>query len=281
MSSRRAAGLPCMEKRNPTSSRTRGTVKSQDGTAIAYERRGDGPPLVLVSGALATAADEAPLASLLAHRFRVISYDRRRRGGSGDTAPYAVEREVEDLAAIVEEAGGNASVHGTSSGGALALEAAAAGLPMVQLSVYEPPFVTDPAGREATAAHRSRLEDLLARDRRGDALELFLTDVLAPGVLGGLRRPPLWAELEALAHTLVYDHAVLGDARVPAERLREVTARVMVVDGGASPSWQRETVRAVSEALPRGRHRTLTGQTHEVAPHVLAPVLEGFFAGAA
>ncbi|MFJ6633183.1 alpha/beta fold hydrolase [Streptomyces sp. NPDC091376] len=270
-----------MEKPNPTSSRTRGTVKSQDGTAIAYERRGDGPPLVLVSGALATAADEAPLASLLAHRFSVISYDRRGRGGSGDTAPYAVEREVEDLAAVVEEAGGSVSVHGTSSGGALALEAAAAGLPMVQLSVYEPPFVTDPAGREATAAHRARLEDLLARDRRGDALELFLTDVLAPGVLGGLRRSPLWAELEALAHTLVYDHAVLGDARVPAERLREVTARVMVVDGGASPSWQRETVRAVSEALPRGRHRTLTGQTHEVAPHVLAPVLEGFFAGAA
>lgn len=263
MSSACGRGLHVMDNPNPTMSRTRGTVLSKDGTVIAYERRGDGPPLVLVGGALATAADEAPLANLLAHRFSVIAYDRR---------------EVEDLAAVVEEAGGHVCVHGTASGGVLALEAAASGVPVAQLSLYEPPFVTDPAGREAAAARREDVAALLARGRRGDALKLFLSEVLPPGVLGGLRRSPLWAELEARAHTLAYDHAVLGDAGVPAERLREVAVRVTVVDGGASPSWRRDSVRAVARALPRGRHRTLTGQTHEVAPHVLAPALAGFFA---
>ncbi|MFJ6944039.1 alpha/beta fold hydrolase [Streptomyces wuyuanensis] len=281
MSSAGGHGLHGMDNPNPTMSRTRGTVRSQDGTVIAYERRGDGPPVVLVGGALATAADQAPLANLLAHRFSVIAYDRRGRGASGDTAPYAVRREVEDLAAVVGEAGGHACVHGTASGGALVLEAAAAGLPVARLSVYEPPFVTDPAGRAQSAARRERLEGLLAGDRRSDALELFLSEALPPGALDGLRGSPLWAELEARAHTLAYDHAVLGDAGVPAGRLREVAVRVMAVDGGASPSWRRESVRAVSRALPRGRHRTLTGQTHEVAPHVLAPALEGFFADAA
>ncbi|MEU2495193.1 hypothetical protein [Streptomyces sp. NPDC007883] len=113
---------------------------------------------------------------------------------------------------------------------------------------------------------------------RAGALKLFLSEVLPPGMLGGLRRSPLWAEREARAHTLAYDHAVLGDAGVPAGRLREVALRVTVVDGGASPSWRRDSVRAVAPALPRGRHRTLTGQTHEVAPHVPAPAPAGFFA---
>ncbi|MGW1883075.1 alpha/beta fold hydrolase [Streptomyces sp. NPDC001970] len=267
-----------MENLNRTPSKIRGTAISADGTAIAYERQGDGPPVILVSGALATAANEAPLAALLAHRFSVITYDRRGRGSSGDTTPYAVKREIEDLAALIDAAGGSASVHGMSSGGALALEAAAAGLPITRLSVYEPPFLTDPAGRRASAAQRARLDGLLAEDRRADALELFLAGVMPPGMLAQLRRSPLWGKLEALVHTLAYDHAVMGDTRVPTKRLREVTARVMVVDGGASPTWQRETVRVISETLPRGRHRTLTGQTHEVAPHVLAPVLEDYFA---
>ncbi|WP_351223326.1 alpha/beta fold hydrolase [Streptomyces sp. NPDC002133] len=267
-----------MENPKRTLSKIRGTALSADGTAIAYERQGDGPPVILVSGTLATAANEAPLAALLAHRFSVITYDRRGRGSSGDTTPYAVKREIEDLAALIDAAGGSASVHGMSSGGALALEAAAAGLPITQLSVYEPPFLTDPAGRRANADQRARLDGLLAEERRADALELFLDGMMPSGTLAQLRRSPLWGRLEALAHTLAYDHAVMGDARVPTKRLREITARVMVVDGGASPTWRRETVRVISETLPRGRHRTLTGQTHEVAPHVLAPVLEDYFA---
>ncbi|MER6998880.1 alpha/beta fold hydrolase [Streptomyces sp. NPDC000410] len=267
-----------MDNLSGTLSRTRGTAVSADGTVIAYERQGDGPPVILVGGALCTAANEAPLATLLAHRFAVLTYDRRGRGASGDTAPYAVEREIEDLAALIEAAGGSASVHGMSSGGALVLKAAADGLPIPQLSVYEPPFLTDRAGRSANAAHRARLDGLIADDRRAEALELFLADAMPPATLAQLRHSPLWGELESLAHTLAYDHAVLGDARVPTKRLRRISARVMVVDGGASPRWQRDTVRAISEALPRGRHRTLTGQTHDVAPHVLAPVLEDYFA---
>ncbi|MGA5062369.1 alpha/beta fold hydrolase [Streptomyces exfoliatus] len=244
--------------------RLRGRVTSQDGTPIAYERYGDGPPLVLVSGALGTAATDRPLGLLLARRFSVLAYDRRGRGGSGDTGPYAVEREFEDLAAVVAEAGGEPALHGTGTGGALVLGALAAGLPAGPVSVYEPPY-----SAEAAARHRGAVA-LLDRGRRGAALDLFLADSTVPAEL----RPGV-AEL---AHTLAYDHAVLGDGTVPARHLARVHARVLVVDGGASPAGARRAARALTAALPRARHRTLTGQTHEVAPHVLAPVLEEFLA---
>ncbi|MER5889799.1 alpha/beta fold hydrolase [Streptomyces sp. NPDC001941] len=267
-----------MENPSRTLSRSQGRVRSDDGTLIAYERLGDGPPVVLVGGALSAGSAEAPLAALLAPRFTVVSYDRRGRGGSGDTAPYAVEREVADLAAVVAEAGGPVSVHGTASGGVLALRAVAMGVPVAQLSVYEPPLgVCEEVGRAFTA-HRDRLRELLARGARGDAVELFLGDSVAQEALAGLRGTRAWPRLEALAHTLAYDDEVLGDGRVPLACLERVRARVMVVDGGASPAWLRDAARAVAAALPRGRHRTLTGQTHTVAPHVLAPLLEEFFA---
>ncbi|MEV6393214.1 alpha/beta hydrolase [Streptomyces sp. NPDC051907] len=268
-----------MDDTNKTPSR----AKSADGTLIAYEQRGEGPPVVLVGGALCTAASDAPLASLLASRFSVFTYDRRGRGASGDTAPYAVEREVEDLAAVIAQAGGEASVHGMSSGGALALRAACDGLPIERLSVYEPPFETSPAVPAADgewAAYGVRLRELVAEGRLADALALFLRTAGMPAqTLAEMRLAPMWSDLEAVAHTLVYDREVLGDGRAPLERLRSVDQRVMVVDGGASPGWLRETARTVSDSLPRGRHCTLTGQTHEVAPHVLAPVLEEFLAG--
>ncbi|MFJ8073284.1 alpha/beta fold hydrolase [Streptomyces sp. NPDC096176] len=250
---------------------------SVDGTRIAYEQRGEGPPLVMVSGALCAAASDAPLAELLASRFSVFTYDRRGRGGSGDTAPYAVEREVEDLAAVIAEAGPGAAVHGMSSGAALALRAAAAGLPIAQLSLYEPPFQTEPA-RRGNGEYVGRMKSLLAQGRRGDALAAFLGAVGMPEeAVSGLRLLPLWTDMEALAHTLEYDHEVMGDGTVPTDLLASVAAPVMVVDGGSSPAGMREAARAVAEALPRGRHRTLTGQTHEVAPHVLAPTLMRFF----
>ncbi|QGV78370.1 alpha/beta fold hydrolase [Streptomyces ficellus] len=258
----------------------RGTVTSGDGTLLAYERRGEGPPLVLVSGALGTRASEAALAGLLAPHFTTYTYDRRGRGDSGDGAGppvrHAVEREVDDLAAVIATAGGGAAVHGTSSGGALALEAAAAGLPITRLSVYEPPYDTDPAARDGFTERAQRLGRLLADGRRGDALALFLSDTPA-AELAGLRASPQWPALEALAHTLPYDHAVLGDSLVPAARLAAVTARVLVIDGGASPAWLRDTARAVAHALPNARHSTLTGQTHAVTPQVLAPSLTAFF----
>ncbi|MFI0984691.1 alpha/beta fold hydrolase [Streptomyces exfoliatus] len=244
--------------------RLRGRVTSLDGTPIAYERYGDGPPLVLVSGALGTATAERPLGLLLARRFSVLAYDRRGRGGSGDTAPYAVEREYEDLAAVVAEAGGEPALHGTGTGGALVLGALAAGLSAGPVSVYEPPYSPEAAARYRGAAA------LLDRGRRGAALDLFLADSAVP--------PELRPGVVELARTLAYDHAVLGDGTVPARHLARVHARVLVVDGGASPAGSRSAARALTAALPRARHRTLTGQTHEVAPHVLAPVLEEFLA---
>ncbi|MFJ7989342.1 alpha/beta fold hydrolase [Streptomyces sp. NPDC096351] len=240
----------------------RGRVVSRDGTPIAYERYGEGPPLVLVSGALGTAAGERLLGGLLARRFSVVAYDRRGRGGSGDGGPYAVEREVEDLAAVVGAAGPGAALHGTGTGGALVLAAVAAGLPAGAVSVFEPPYSA------AAAERRHRVAELLGAGRPAEALDLFLAESTVPAEL----RPGL-AEL---AHTLAYDVAVLGDGTVPEGLLARIRARVLVVDGGASPAGTRQAARAVTESLPRARHRTLTGQTHDVAPHVLAPVLEEF-----
>ncbi|MGW3627471.1 alpha/beta fold hydrolase [Streptomyces sp. NPDC000880] len=261
-----------------STSRTLSKTESGDGTLIAYEQRGEGPSVVLVGGALCTAATDGPLAALLASHFSVFTYDRRGRGASGDTAPYAVEREIEDLAAVIAQAGGSAFVHGMSSGAELVLRAAAAGLPITQLSVYEPPFETSATAGQEPAAYVGRLRDLLARGRRGDALALFMTEVGTPAAVEGMRQTPMWAELEAVAHTLAYDHEIMGTGLVPVDRLRALHTRAMVVDGGASPARMREAARAVADALPRGRHRTLTGQTHEVAPQVLAPVLTDFFA---
>ncbi|MDX2565137.1 alpha/beta fold hydrolase [Streptomyces sp. TX20-6-3] len=251
-----------MDEVSTTLSRVRGRVTSRDGTPIAYERYGEGPPLVLVSGALGTAAGERMLGGLLARRFSVVAYDRRGRGGSGDTGPYAVEREIEDLAAVVGEAGPGAALHGTGSGGALVLAAVAAGLPAGAVSVFEPPYSA------AAAERRRQVAALLDGGRRAEALDLFLAESTVPV---GLR--PGIAEL---AHTLAYDFAVLGDGTVPERLLARVRARVLVVDGGVSPVGVRQAARALTEALPRGRHRTLTGQTYDVAPHVLAPVLEEF-----
>ncbi|MGW4201430.1 alpha/beta fold hydrolase [Streptomyces sp. NPDC004726] len=265
-----------MDNRN----RTLGKVQSGDGTVIAYERRGEGPSVVLVSGALSTAATESALASLLASRFSVFTYDRRGRGGSGDAAPYAVEREIEDLAAVIEEAGGSARVHGMSSGGVLALRAAAAGLPIDRLSLYEPPF--DPTARPGGAPREFvvRTREHVAAGEPGAALALFLAEVGVPAeVMEQMRHSPVWADLESVAHTLPYDYEVMGDGSIPVCLLHEVAVRAMVVDGGASPQGMREAARSAASALPRGCHRTLTGQTHEVAPHVLAPVLEEFFSG--
>lgn len=254
-------------------------AKSGDGTQIAYRRSGDGPPVVLVGGTLSTAESETRLAQLLAPRFDVIVYDRRGRGASGDTGPYAVRREVEDLAALLAEAGGAASVYGVSAGAILVLEAAGAGLPITQFALYEPPYATDSVDVRDQAAFTGRVTELLADGRREEAVELFLRLVdTPPATIEDLRGSPAWPRLAALAHTLVYDNTLVGLEPVPVDRLASVGVRGMVVDGGASPARLRNAAKAVAEALPRGRHRTLTGQTHEVAPHVLAPVLTEFFA---
>ncbi|ANW17947.1 alpha/beta fold hydrolase [Streptomyces clavuligerus] len=260
-------------------SRTLAKARSTDGTLIAYEQWGDGPPVVLVGGPLSTAATDAPLAGLLSDRFRVLTYDRRGRAASGDRSGHTVEREIEDLAAVIEEAGEAVCVHGTSSGGALALRAAAAGVPIAQLSLYEPPFLPSVRAGQRPPEQVRRILGLLASGRRGDALAVFLNGAGMPEqTVARVRGSAHWEVLESVAHTLPYDHRVTGNGSVPTALLRRVGIRVMVVDGGASPTATREAARLVALALPRGRHRTLTGQTHEVAPHVLAPLVGDFFA---
>jgi pimeloyl-ACP methyl ester carboxylesterase len=259
-------------------------VRSADGTRIAFERTGAGPPLILVGGALSTRVAAGPLAQLLAPWFAVIAYDRRGRGDSGDTPPYAVEREVDDLAALSAEAGGSAFVHGHSSGAVLALEAARTLGPTIpMLAVYEPPFIVDDSRPPVPSDFAARLEELVAADRRGDAVEYFLTtgpEVPAEAV-AQMRETPMWPEMEALAHTLAYDGLVLGDAMSgstePLERWASVGVSTLVLDGGASPPWQRSATQALARVLPRSVHRSLPGQTHGVDPEVLAPILRAFF----
>lgn len=253
---------------------------SRDGTSLAYETTGGGPAVILVSGAMSTGGTVAPLAVPLSDRFRVVAYDRRGRGESGDAAPYAVEREVEDIAALIEAVGGEAALCGVSSGGALALEAAASGLPVRQVAVYEVPYVDFlPGGAAQHAEYTANLTEALGEGRRGDAVELFLRLTgMAEQMIQGARQSPLWSGMETIAPSLAYDNAVMGDALVPRERLASITVPVLSVAGGASPSWMQEAARTVAEAVPDGRCRILEGQTHMVEPDVLGPVLAEFFA---
>lgn len=259
------------------------TVNSKDGTRIAFDRTGGGPALVCVGGALNDRGSGAALAGLLAGRHTVLTYDRRGRGDSGDTPPYAVDREIEDLAAVLDAAGGSAAVYGMSSGAVLALRAAAAGLPVTRLALFEPPFHAGHDDRLTRArAYNTELTGLLAGGRRGDALALFMGSVGMPEeMVRQARQAPMWPALEALAPTLAYDSAVMDDAgggALPADLIGRVAVPALVVAGGESPAWMRDTARRVAGLLPAGAHRVLDGQTHDVAADALAPVLAEFLA---
>lgn len=259
------------------------TVNSTDGTTIAFDRSGDGPPLVLVGGALSDRRAAVGLATLLAAELTVIAYDRRGRGDSGDTPPYAVEREVEDLGAVIAAAGGSAFVFGHSSGAVLALEATARGVSVAKLALYEPPFVVDDSRPPLPEDYVARLEGLLAAGERGEAVAYFMRvgPAVPEDMLAGMRRSPMWAGMEALAHTLPYDGRVMGDTMfgrpLPAGRWSSVAVPTLVMDGGASPAWQHSAARALADVLPDATYRTLEGQTHGFAPEVMVPELHGFF----
>ncbi|GGS59584.1 alpha/beta fold hydrolase [Streptomyces griseoviridis] len=256
------------------------TTQSRDGTPLAHTRTGRGPAVILVSGALSTGATLAPLAAALSDRFEVLVYDRRGRGGSGDTPPYAVDREVEDLAALIEVLGGEASLYGISSGGALVLRAAAAGLPVRRAAVYEVPYALDDADAAARAEYTERLTQALRDGRRGDAVELFLRLTgLGEEMIRGARRSPMWAGLESVAPSLAYDDAVLGDGRPPREALAGIGVPVLALAGGAGAPAMRAAAREIAETVPDGRYAELAGQSHMVEPGVLAPVLAEFFGG--
>lgn len=256
------------------------TVKSKDGTKIAFDKVGTGPVVMLVLGALNSRKSGASLAKLLASRFTVITYDRRGRGGSTDTAPYAPQLEVEDVAALIDEVGGPVYLYGHSSGAALALEAAVKLREHVRkLAIYEAPYALDGDAREAAREYNILLKKLLKSGRNADAVALFLKFLgMSDKQIQAMRRLPMWRGLEAMAPTLAYDSDVLGEGHsLPTTLLSRVTTPTLVMHGGAGAPSMRGAARAISEAIPNSQLRTLAGQTHGVRPKVIAPVLADFF----
>ena len=263
------------------------TVTSKDGTTIAYDQWGAGPVVILVDGALQYRAFDqgmVQLAELLAPHFTVIHYDRRGRGDSTDnTDRYsnALEREIEDIEAIIDEAGGSASLYGISSGAALAMEAAMNLKGKIsKLAMYEPPYNDDEQARQAWRQYTQQLSEMLAADRKRDAVALFMMLVGAPpDQVEGMRQHPLWPMWESVAPTLAYDHiADLGeDASVPTDRAAQVSAPTLIMTGTASFPFMHTTAVTLANAMSNGQHRTLEGQTHEVSAEALAPVLIEFF----
>jgi pimeloyl-ACP methyl ester carboxylesterase len=261
------------------------TVTSKDGTTIAYDQYGNGPTIIFVDGALQYRAFDqgmAPLADCLAPDFTVIHYDRRGRGDSGDTQPYALEREIEDIEALINEAGGSASLYGISSGGALALEAAVAlGDQVKKLAIYEVPYVpdADAEGQQRWNQYTIQLNEALAADHPGNAIGLFMMLVGASAEdVEQVRQTPFWPTWKAVGYTLTYDAAALGEySTIPAERASTITAPTLVMDGSNSFPFMHETAIRLAEIIPNAQQRSLEGQTHEVDPQALAPVLAAFF----
>ncbi|GIM94865.1 alpha/beta fold hydrolase [Paractinoplanes toevensis] len=264
------------------------TVISADGTTIGYSAAGSGPALILVDGAMCY-RDSGPsqgFAAALSDSFTVYSYDRRGRGESGDTPPWSLEREVEDLAAVLAAAGGAAAVFGTSSGAVLAADAASRLPGITRLALYEPPFIVDGTREPRAATFTEDTEALIARGDRSGAVKKFMLHVGVPKIIVQIMpvMPP-WKKIKGVAHTLPYDLRILGDTGrgVPldAARWSAVAAPALVMDGGKSPEYMRNGTRAFSEALPQATYRTLPGQTHIVKPAVVAAAVKEFLASTA
>ncbi|MFF4173582.1 alpha/beta fold hydrolase [Streptomyces sp. NPDC001744] len=264
-------------------------VASADGTEIAFEQSGRGPAVVLVPSALADRSDTTKLAALLAQHFTVINYDRRGRGASGDADAYAPDREIEDIAALVEHVGGSASLFGSSSGAVLALRAAAAGVNVDRLALYEPPFVVAEGDDGPPKDLAQQITALLAEGRNSDAVKYFMTRVQGmPGIAVFFMKlmPKMWANLTKLASTLPYDIAVMGDTQqgkpLDAEEWKGVAVPTRVLTGGKSPAAFQRAALAVTEVLPQADHRTLPGLNHGavvMAPREIAPQIIEFIKG--
>ena len=252
-------------------------ITSRDGSTLAFDQLGGGPPLILVSGAMCDRRSDAVLADALAADFTVLNYDRRGRGDSTENGPYAVPREIEDLAALLDAAGGSAVLVGLSSGGALAALAAAALPAVTGLVGWEIPYRTEEAGRRAALDYRRRTDELLAAGRRGDAVELFLSTVGVPSaVVAGMMQSPFWADAQQVAPSLAHDAAVLDDGSVPVEALRRIGCPTLLLTGGASPPLFAAAATAAVAVLHDGAHRVLDGQRHDVAADVLAAAVRDF-----
>jgi pimeloyl-ACP methyl ester carboxylesterase len=264
------------------------TVVSRDATTIAFDRLGRGPALILVGGAFQHRANDprtGEIAEQLSDRFTVYHYDRRGRGDSTDTQPYAIAREVEDLEALVADAGGEAYLFGHSSGAVLALDAVNAGLPVTRLAVYEPPLLVDGSRSPTPADYMPRLRGLIAAGAHSDAVVHFLTHGvgLPTEVVDSMRQSPMWGDFEAVSPTLSYD-ATLTDSLVagtplPTTRWAAVTLPVLVADGSASFPFMHSGADALAALLPDASRRTLPGQDHGVAAAALVPILIDFYSG--
>lgn len=261
------------------------TVTSKDGTVIAYSQIGQGPALILVDGALCYRqfGPSQELAAQLASSYTVITYDRRGRGESGDTQPYAVEREVEDIAALLEAVGGTAYVAGQSSGAGLAIEAANRLPGISKLALYEAPFVVDDTGKPITQTFLSNLKEAMAQNQRSKAVKIFMKQVGTPGFMVAIMPLfPMWSKLTAVAHTLPYDASIIvshGSGKpLPPTLGSGIKAPILVMDGGKSPTWMRHAMQALAQTLPKANYRTLAGQNHMVKAEALVPVLIEFFA---
>ena len=252
-------------------------IESKDGTVIAFDQIGEGRPIILVAGASCDRAIDTPIADALARSFTVLNYDRRGRGDSGDTPPYSVAREVDDIRALLEAAGGSATVLGLSSGAVLAAEAAASGLPIDGLIMWEPPFSIDPDGPRRATEYSDRLTELLAADRRDDALVHFIRQVGVPDeMIAAIRQTPYWQVGLNLAHTLAYDAAIMGDSTIPAGRFGRIGTSTLVLAGSESPEFLRQAAAQTAAVVPGAHVDVLQGQDHNVAGDAIAPVVAAF-----
>jgi pimeloyl-ACP methyl ester carboxylesterase len=259
-------------------SREIGRVTSRDGTSIAFERTGTGPPVILVdaAGNFRGFSPMPQLAEALSQDFTAFTYDRRGKGASTDTLPYAVDREFDDLQALIGLAGGSAYVHGFSSGATLALLAAERGLGITKLSLLEPPLRVGATPPPAAPGISGEVARLIIAGRRGDAYEHWLTGIGVPAeTIAQMREGPLWPALEATAHTLVYESFIPGS--LPPERLAAISTPALVVASQGSTDQLRDWVQGVADALPNASARFLPGTWHGVPPEHLAPALTEFF----
>ena len=258
-------------------------VTSRDGTRIAYDKSGKGPAVIVVYGALAERSGNAELAQLLGPHLTVYSYDRRGRGDSGDTKPYSVTREIEDIEALIDSAGGSAYVYGKSSGASLALQAASAlGDKVKKLAIYEAPYSEAEGAAKQWREYRTKMDGLLAADRRADAIAYHMKFVGAPDeVFAKMKASPAWPGMVAMAPTLAYDTAIVGDDRsVPVGIAAKVKAPTLVMDGGASVGpmpFMRPTADKLGKVIPGAQRLVVEGQAHDVSAKVLAPILLKFF----
>jgi len=251
------------------------TVSSADGSAIAYVCSGRGSSLVLVGGAFSDRTSGEDLAQALAGDFTVFRYDRRGRGDSDNNDVYSTLQEAEDLAAIADEAGGEPFVFGQSSGGALALEAAAAGLGMRGLVVHEPPYIRGPATSSQTA---DRFAQQAAGGKQAEVTEEFLRNTgTSDEELKRIKDSPVWPRLTLLAPTLPNDIRLLNEGVVPAERLGRIDTPVLATSGSLSDGWAPAAARAVASAVADGEFRVIDGVGHSVPAEIMAGVLRDFF----